>query len=64
MSRAARSAIAAAVLLVIVGMLLPDGSERLTPTRIGVMRTMEPRISSRSLALTTAWATWSSATDI
>jgi len=35
MSRATRSAIAAAVLLMIVGMLLPDGSERLTPTSFG-----------------------------
>ncbi len=35
MSRAARSAIAAAVLLMVVGMLLPDGSERTTPTTFG-----------------------------
>jgi hypothetical protein len=35
MNRATRSAIAAAILLVIVGMLLPDGSERLTPTSFG-----------------------------
>jgi hypothetical protein len=35
MSRATRSAIAAAILLMIVGMLLPDGSERLTPTSFG-----------------------------
>ena len=36
MSGATRSAIAAAVLLLIVGMLLPDDSERLTPTSFGV----------------------------
>ena len=35
MSRATRSAIAAAVLLMIVGVLLPDGSERMTPTSFG-----------------------------
>ena len=35
MSRATRSAIAAAVVLLIVGMLLPDDSERLTPTSFG-----------------------------
>jgi hypothetical protein len=35
MSRTTFSAIAAAVLLLIVGMLLPDGSERLTPTSFG-----------------------------
>jgi hypothetical protein len=35
MSRATRSAIAAAILLMIVGMLWPDGSERLTPTSFG-----------------------------
>jgi hypothetical protein len=35
MSRAARSAIAAAILLVIVGMLLPNGSERRTATSFG-----------------------------
>jgi hypothetical protein len=35
MSRATRSAIAAAILLMIVGMLLPDGSERMTATSFG-----------------------------
>ena len=35
MSRAMRSAIAAAILLMIAGMLWPDGSERLTPTSFG-----------------------------
>ncbi len=35
MSRAVRSAIAAAILLMLVGILLPDGSERKTPTSFG-----------------------------
>jgi hypothetical protein len=35
MSRAARSAVAAAILLMIVGVLLPDDGERLTPTSFG-----------------------------